>query len=49
MTPTQQAEWAERLQLVSDFARGAVVWAVRNGVDKEAARAAVAAKIEEAR
>lgn len=42
MTPTQQEEWAERLQLVSDFARGAYTWALRSGMSVDEARMAVA-------
>jgi hypothetical protein len=47
MTPTQQqAEWAERKQLARAFVRGAIAWAVRNGMDGDEARRQVAAEID---
>jgi len=42
MTPKQEAEWAERRQLVQDFARGAHVWALRNGLHPDKARLEIA-------
>lgn len=45
MTPTQQEEWADRLRLARDFAHGAVVWAVRQGMPEAEARREVAAAL----
>jgi len=42
MTPAQQAEWAERLQMVRDFARGALAWSGRNGMREDKARLEIA-------
>lgn len=42
MTPEQEKEWAERRQLVQDFAHGAHVWALRNGLHPDKARMEIA-------